>query len=108
MASRVNISTARRELPALFNRVTSRDGAKVVIGRRDGGREAVLASREYVERLEVAERRVGRGTSFRVMGSATIVGTVEEVLGEIRAEQAGQRAKRLAELTIPPSSRSAR
>lgn len=110
MAKRVNISTARKELPTLFNRVTSRDGEKVVIGRRDGGPEAVLVSRGYIERLEIASPKAPPGKPWSLFGSGTIVGggTVEDVLAEVRAEDNRQTEKRLAEFTAPLPPRKAR
>ena len=107
MARRVNISTARKELPRLFDRVTARDGEKVVIRRRDGGKEVVLASLDYVERLEAAAREVVAASPFRLFGSGTLHAAVEETLASIRAEDAEQLAGRLAEIATPtrPSDR---
>ena len=52
MLKTLNISTTRRDLPSLFDRVTARDGERINIRRRDGGPEAVLVGRDYLDRLE--------------------------------------------------------
>src|ERR1051326_2428318 len=78
MAKRLNISDARKLLPALFDRVTNREGEKVIISRRDSGTEAILVSKSYVERLEGRASR----KPFRLFGSAKVMGSVEEILGE--------------------------
>lgn len=98
MAKRVNISTARKHLPALFDRVTERDGDRVLIHRRDDGREAVLVSRSYIDRIELASRRLARGEAFDVVGSLTIVGDADGVLDEVRAVQSKEAHKRHREL----------
>lgn len=93
----VNISTARKDLPALFDRVTKEEGAKVVIRRRDQEREAVLVSRDYVDRLERgARQRASKG--FRLVGSGTLMVQVDEVLSSIRAADDAESTKRAGEL----------
>ncbi|HEY3353659.1 MAG TPA: hypothetical protein VGQ83_10445 [Polyangia bacterium] len=105
MAKPVNISAARRDLPSLFDRVTRRDGEKVVIRRRDGGREAVLVSRDYVERLERTKRQVVGTTAFRLLGSGELLVPVEEAVANLRAAEERDAAKRLAELAPRPGRR---
>lgn len=105
MAKSLNISTARRTLPTLFDRVTARDGEKVVIHRRDGDQEAVLVSRGYLDRLEKETRR-GTGTAFKLIGSGRMLGSVEEAVAEVRAAEAAEAEKRARELG--PSRKRAR
>lgn len=104
MAKRVNISTARKDLPILFDRVTDREGEKVVIRRRDGGQEAVLVSRSYVEQLELASRR-SSGRVFRLLGSGTLLAPGDEVLRVVRAAEVAETEKREQELAPPRKSR---
>lgn len=96
MAKMVNISAARRDLPSLFDRVTTNDGDKVVIRRRDGGREAVLVSRDYVERLERANRRLGAGSAFRLVGSGEVLSSIEDAIADIRADDKREADHRIA------------
>lgn len=108
MAKPLNISTARKQLPAIFDRVTGRRGAKVVIRRRDGDREAVLVDRGYVEALEAASRRLSSEPDFRLVGSGEAICDVEEALAEIRAADATEAASRGDEVVPGPGGRSAR
>jgi len=98
MAKRVNISTARRELPTLFDRVTRRDGERVVIRRRDGGPDAVLVSREYVDSLERTTQELARSIPFRLVGSGELLAPVEDALAAMRGQQARSVDQRLGEL----------
>jgi PHD/YefM family antitoxin component YafN of YafNO toxin-antitoxin module len=98
MAKQVNISAARRELPSLFDRVTRRDGEKVIIRRRDAGPEAVLVSRDYIDSLEQATRDLARATPFRLVGSGELLGSVEDVIATMRGQQTRERDARLDEL----------
>jgi PHD/YefM family antitoxin component YafN of YafNO toxin-antitoxin module len=98
---RVNISTARRELPSLFDRVTERPGEKVTIARRDGGAEAVLVSRSYLEHLEA--QRPARATTFKLMSSGTLNAPADEVLAAIRRKDAEVTEARLADLFAKPA-----
>lgn len=106
MARPLNISTARRTLPALFDRVTKRQGEKVVIRRRDGVEEAVLVSGGYLERLERGPR-FAAPTSFRLFGSGTLVAPVDEVIDEVRAAEAAE-SKRRARTLVAAARRRAR
>ena len=110
MARLVNISTARKNLPGLFDRVTSRDGEMVVIRRRDGGREAVLISRDYIERLERQAGALRAGKPFKLLGSLALAGDAASVLDEVRAGDRRESEKRLREFTpaIQKTSRRAR
>jgi hypothetical protein len=94
MPKRLNISTARKELPALFDRVATREGERVIIRRRDGGEEAALISLGYLERLELAHRQRAAAKPFKLIGSGTMVVSVEDVLGEIRAADEREIEKR--------------
>jgi PHD/YefM family antitoxin component YafN of YafNO toxin-antitoxin module len=99
MSKTLNISAARKELPSLFDRVTSRNGERVVIRRRDGDREAVLVGRDYIESLEAANRRGAAGTDFRLIGSGSALRDVEEAIAEIRSADAlaaGRRQREVA------------
>lgn len=98
MPKRVNISTARKDLPSLFDRVTARDGEKVVIRRRDGGREAVLVGRGYVDRLEQQGRRLAAREPFTLLGSLEVRGDADGVVEDVRARDRHGSAKRLAAL----------
>lgn len=108
MAKRVNISTARNELASLFDRVIGHEGEKVVIRRRDGEREAVLVSRDYVERLEVASRSPAFAKPFRLLGSARLTGDAETIIDEIRAAETREVEKRLQEFASPPKRKPRR
>lgn len=98
------MSTARRELPSLFDVVTGRDGATVVIARRDGGPEAVLVGRAYIERLERASRLASTERPFRLAGSIRAV--VDDPIGQLRESAGAEAEKRLASLV--PRARRAR
>lgn len=97
MPKPLNISTARKELPSLFDRVTNRRGEIVVIRRRDGDREAVLVAREYLDSLQAASRRLAPAQPFRLLGSGTALSDVETVLGAIRAEEESDAGVRIAD-----------
>lgn len=98
MAKAVNISTARRDLPALFDRVTGRRGEMVVITRRDGERAAVLVDRGYVESLEAANRRLSAVAGFKLMDSGEATADIDSVLSAIRAEDAREAEQRRSEI----------
>ena len=98
MIDYVNISTARKRLPALFDTVTARDGAQVSIRRRDSGAEAVLVSRDYLDRLEHAYPHVPPGEAFRLIGSGKLLRPGADVINEIRAEAASESLRRANEM----------
>ena len=106
MANYRNISTARSELPSLFDRVTARDGERVTIRRRDGGPEAVLVSRGYLDRLELARPAPRTDRPFHLLGSGALLRPCVEVLDEIRAAAAAEAGKRLGELAPPAVAES--
>lgn len=95
------ISTVRSELFELFEDVIQRRVTKVVIAHRGIAEKAVLVSEAYIARLEalVAAMRPGAGPlPFALIGSATLVGSPEEVLVDVRAQQAALRAVKVAAL----------
>jgi PHD/YefM family antitoxin component YafN of YafNO toxin-antitoxin module len=100
MAKAVNISTARRDLPSLFDKVTGRKGEIVVIRRRDGDRQAVLVDREHFESLEAATRRLSAGRGFKLIGSGEATGDIDAVLSEIRADDRREAERRQAEMSL--------
>ena len=100
MAKAVNISTARRDLPSLFDKVTGRKGEIVVIRRRDGDRQAVLVDREHFESLEVATRRLSAGWEFKLIGSGEATGDIDAVLSEIRADDRREAERRQGEMSL--------
>ena len=106
MLRHVNISKARKELPALFDRVTTHDGEKILIRRRDEEREAVLVSRDYVERLELSHRRAASEKPFRLIGSGKLLVSDEEALAEIRAGEARASEQRRKEFAPQRQARS--
>ena len=107
MSKSVSISDARKLLPTLFDRVTAHDGQRVVIRRRDDVSEAVLVSRAYLERLELAANGRRDGSPFRLVGSGTVSGDVNETIAAIRSDDAVVSASRLAEFAGSPRRRRA-
>ena len=101
MANRQSISTARRQLFDLFDRVTAGDGEKVVIVRRNSLKEAVLVSREYLDHLETTTRGLARraAAGFSLFGSATLLVPPDDVFRATRQEQARRRARKEAKLS---------
>lgn len=79
------LSQARQELFAIFEEVIAHPGRKVVLRHRGSDKDAVLVSREYLQRLEEG-RAEARSGGFSLFGSATLNGSVDEVLTEIRHE----------------------
>jgi len=106
MAKRVNISAARRDLPALFDRVIARAGESVIIARRDSPDEAVLVARSYIERLERAPQE--RKVPFKLMGSGALLVASDDVIGDLRRREADEADKRHAEFQPPKSRRKRR
>lgn len=100
MSNRHSISTARRQLFDLFDRVTGSEGDRVVIVRRNTPKEAVLVSRDYLDHLETTARRLTAraATSFSLFGSATLLVPPDDVLRATRQEQARLRARKQAKL----------
>jgi hypothetical protein len=86
MAKRRIISAARAELFELFDEVTARDGAKVIIEHRTSPKRAVLVSEAYLDQLERV-RRASTGSTFTLFGSATLAVPAEKVLESVREEQ---------------------
>ena len=107
MARLVNITNARKDLPKLFDRVTAHDGVKVIIRRRDGGREAVLVSRDYLEGLEKkhAEPAAPKNKRWSLSGSMKLTMPVEDIIAEIRANDDREFEKRLNEFAPLPKPR---
>ena len=103
MAKRVNISAARRDLPALFDRVTRDTRVKVVIQRRDTSSEAVLVSREYLDHLERGARQARLGSPFRLIGSGELLTPIEDAIAGVREAESREAAARLDQL--PPRRR---
>lgn len=100
------LSQARAELFALFEDVTTHAGRKVILRHRGGGRDAVLVSREYLERIERAQASA-EGGSFSLFGSATLNRPLEEALGEIRQDAAAASERKLLAMTGAEAPRSA-
>lgn len=88
------LSQARAELFALFEDVTAHSGRRIILRHRGGGRDAVLVSREYLERIERAQPGAGGG-SFSLVGSATLNRPLEEALAEIRRDAASASEQKL-------------
>jgi hypothetical protein len=96
MRERRTISTARKQLFELFDRVTGNEGERVVIARRTSSKEAVLIAKDYLDHLETASHRFAghAAGSFSLFGTATLTTPAGEVLRATRREQARLRARR--------------
>jgi hypothetical protein len=94
MRERRTISTARKQLFELFDRVTGNEGERVIIARRTSSKEAVLIAKDYLDHLETASRRFAgqAAETFSLFGSATLTTSPDEVLRATRREQARLRA----------------
>lgn len=91
MKTTVTASQARQELFRLMEQVAGSEGRDRVVIRRRGSPEGVALVREsyvrYLEtRVEAAEASQPK-KPFRLAGSLTVNGDVEEIIAEIRAEQ---------------------
>lgn len=102
MKTTVTASRARQELFKLMEQVTEAEGRDRVLIRRRGCPEAVALVREsyvrYLEaRLEAAEATAPK-KPFKLAGSLTVDGGVEEMLSESREEQARLREIKFRDL----------
>ena len=89
MSKSCTISTARNQLFELFDEVTSVEGQRVIIGRRNRPKQAVLVAKDYLDHLEFASRQM-RGAPagrFVLYGSASLRVPPEQVLEATRREQ---------------------
>lgn len=101
MAAReVKISSARAELFELFDEVTGREGAKVIISRRSSDQRAVLVSETYLDRLERAVSAPVGGV-FQLFGSMVLVSEDADVVDALRAEQRARADEKLDSLRSP-------
>jgi hypothetical protein len=105
MAKRRIISAARAELFELFEEVTARDGAKVIIEHRTSPKRAVLVSEAYLDQLE-RMRRASTGSAFTLFGSATLVASADEALQSVREEQHTLAEEKLHTFAEPKRPRS--
>lgn len=90
MKTTVTASRARQELFKLMDQVSQAEGEDRVVIQRRGSSEGVALVREsyirYLEaRVEAAEAAAPK-KPFKLAGSGMVVGDVEEVIAEIRAE----------------------
>ena len=88
MQRRLTVTEARASLFDLFRAVTTKPGSQVVLSHRTSSEQAVLVSKEYVERLEMLSRKEPARGRFRLFGSGTLVAPPDDVVELGRREQA--------------------
>lgn len=91
MAKIVGASKARAQLSKLMDEVTNGRDNVVVIRRRGTAEGTALVREGYLRYLEArvrAEDAKARKKPFKLIGSMTVHGDVEEIIRENRAEQA--------------------
>jgi PHD/YefM family antitoxin component YafN of YafNO toxin-antitoxin module len=101
MSKRVNISTARKNLPALFDQVTRSDRAKVIIQRRDGEEQAVLVGHSYLERLEIELNQSAKERPLALIGSARLSSPLVDVVAELRESEGREIELRVRDFLAP-------
>ncbi|MCC7539070.1 MAG: hypothetical protein IT379_22795 [Deltaproteobacteria bacterium] len=107
MQRRLSISEARKSLFALFRSVTANTGSQVILSHRTSAQQAVLVSKEYVERLELVSRRGPAHTKFRLFGSGSLLMSPDDVVDVGRREQAALFERKLRSLGGPLKRRKA-